>query len=71
MLVSAFSCSAFCSKNYVLNFLMFSCGMGFSILGGLSSIGIIQRAIMVFDGMCSVIGEWSEFRLWSLFVVEV
>ena len=71
MLVSSLICSAFSSKNVVLNVSMFSCGMGFSILGGLSIVGGVQRVNSVFGGMCSVIGEWSEFRLWSLFMVDV
>ena len=71
MLVSSFICSAFSSKNYVLKVSIFSCGMGFNILGGLSSVGVILQAINVFGGMCRVTGEWSEFRLWSLFVVDV
>ena len=45
--------------------------MGFKILGGLTVVGGRQRASGVFGGMCSVTGEWSELRLWSLFVVDV
>ena len=69
--VSSFICSAFSSKNSVLNISMFVWGIGFSILGGLFVVGGIQRAISVFDGMCSVTGEWSELRLWMLFMVDV
>ena len=71
MFVSSFSCGAFSSKNSVLNFSMFICGMGFRILGGLSVVGGGQRASSVFGGMCSVTGEVSELRLWSLFIVDV
>ena len=63
MLVSSFICSAFSSKNYVLKISIFSCGMGFRILGGLSIFGVKLRASRVFGGMCRVTGEWSEFRL--------
>ena len=69
--VSSFNCSAFSSKNSVLNFSIFACGMGFKVLGGLSVVGGRHRASSVFGGMCSVTGEWSELRLWALFVVDV
>ena len=69
--MSSFIWSAFSTKNYVLHFSMFTCGIGFNILGGLSVVGGIQRASSVFGGICSVTGEWSELRLWSLFVIEV
>jgi hypothetical protein len=46
-------------------------GIGFSILGGLFVVVGGHRAIRVFGGMCSVTGEWYEFRLWSLFMVDV
>ena len=71
MFVSSFCCVAFSSKNYVLNFSMFVWGMGFRSLGGLSVVGGRHRASSVFGGMCSVTGEWSELRLWALFVVDV
>ena len=71
MFVSSFNCGAFSSKYSVLNFSIFVCGMGFKILGGFSVVGGRQRASSVFGGMCSVTGEWSELRLWSLFVVDV
>jgi hypothetical protein len=71
MLLSSFIFSAFSSKNYVLKVLIFLCGMGFNILGGLSIVGVILRASSVLGGMCRVTGEWSEFKLWSLFVVDV
>jgi hypothetical protein len=63
MLVSSFICSAFSSKNSVLKVSIFSCGMGFNILGGLSIVGVGLRANSVFGGMCRITGEWSEFRL--------
>ena len=50
---------------------MFSCGIGFSILFVLFVVGGVGRASRVFGGMCRVTGEWSEFRLWSLFMVDV
>jgi hypothetical protein len=50
---------------------MFSCGMGFRILGGLFIFGCVGRASNVLGGICSVTGEWSEFKLKSCFVVEV
>ena len=71
MVISSFSCSAFSSKNFVLKFSIFASGMGFNILGGLSVIVGRQRAISVLFGICSVTGEWSELRLWALFVVDV
>ena len=71
VLVSSFSCGAFSSKNSVLNFSIFVLGMGFRILGGLSVVAGRHRASSVFGGMCSVTGEWSELRLWALFVVDV
>ena len=63
MLVSSFIWSAFSSKNSVLNFSIFVCGMGFSILVGLFIVGGVHRAINVFGGICRVTGEWSEFKL--------
>ena len=71
MFESSFRWSAFSSKNYVLKFSIFICGIGFNILGGLSVIVGIHRASSVLVGICSVTGEWSELRLWSLFVVDV
>lgn len=50
---------------------MFSCGMGFRVLVVLFGVGVVWRASKVFGGICTVIGEWSEFRMWSLFVVDV
>ena len=70
MLVSSFICIALSSKNSVLKVSIFSCGMGFSILSGLS-IGVVLRASRVFGGICRVTGEWSEFKLWLLFMVDV
>ena len=71
MVISSFSCIAFSSKNSVLKFSMFAGGMGFNILGGFSIIVGKRRAIRVLSGMCNVTGEWSELRLWALFVVDV
>ena len=71
MFGSSFNCGAFSSNNFVLNFSIFVCGIGFRILGGLSIFGGGHRASSVFGGMCSVTGEWSELRLWVLFVVDV
>ena len=69
--VSAFNWSAFSTKNYVLKFSIFICGIGFNILGGLFVVGGVHRASSVLVGICNVVGEWSELRLWSLFVVDV
>ncbi len=44
---------------------MFYCGMGFRILGGLFISGCVGRASNVLGGICSVTGEWSEFKLRS------
>ena len=44
---------------------------GVSSLGGLFVVGGVHRASSVFGGICSITGEWSELRLWSLFVVDV
>ena len=71
MSVSSFMCRAFSSKNSVLNCSMFSGGIGFNILEGLSVVVGRLRAINVLCGIFRVTGEWSELRLWSLFVVEV
>ena len=71
ILVSSFIWSAFSSKYSVLNFLIFVWGIGFRIRGGLIVVGGGLRAIRVFGGMCNVTGEWSEFRLWSLFMDDV
>ena len=68
--VSSFIWSAFSSKIFVLKFSIFACGIGFKMLGGLSVIVGIYRAI-TYIGICNVTGEWSELRLWSLFVVDV
>ena len=58
-------------KKYVLNFSIFSSRMGFRILS-VFFIGVgVGRANSMFGGICSVISEWSEFRLWSLLVVDV
>ncbi len=31
----------------------------------------VWRASRVFGGICRVTGEWSEFKLWSLFMLDV
>jgi hypothetical protein len=69
--VSSFKWSAFSSKSFVLKFLIFVCGIGFNILGGLFVIVGMQQASSVLVGICSVTDEWSELRLWSIFVVDV
>ena len=71
VLVISFIWSVFSSKNSIWKFSMFSCGMGFKILSALLVVGGVWRASRMFGGMCSVTGEWSEFRLCSLFVVDV
>ena len=71
MFVSSFIWSAFSSKNSILKFSIFACGIGFNILGGLLVDGSRCRASNVFGGICSATGKWSELRLWALFVVEV
>jgi len=71
VVVSSLIWNVFSSKNYILNFSMLSSGIGFSVLGGLSILTIVGRAISVLGSICSVTSEWSEFRLWSLFVVDV
>lgn len=68
--MSSFICNAFSSMNSILNFSMFSCGMGFIILVVLFVIGM-GRANKVFVGICNITGEWSELRLWSVSVVDV
>ena len=50
---------------------MFSWGIGFQILFVLFVVSGVCRASRMFAGMCRVTGEWSEFRLWSLFVLDV
>ena len=62
MFVSSFIWSVFFSKNYVLKFSIFVCGIGFNILGGLSVVFGIQRVSNVLVGICSVTEEWSELR---------
>jgi hypothetical protein len=69
--VSSFIWREFSSKNSILSFSMLSCGMGFRILGGLFVLSCVGRAKSVLGGICSVTGEWSEFRLYSWFVVDV
>ena len=63
VLVRSFIWRAFSSKKFVLNCSMFSFGMGFRILGGsLLICDGVCLASSVFGGICSVTGEWSEFR---------
>ena len=50
---------------------MFSCGIGFKILVVLFVVRGVWRASRVFGGMCRVTGEWSEFKLWSLLILDV
>ena len=50
---------------------MFSSGMGFRILVVFCGVEGVWQANRVFAGMSRETGEWSEFRLWSLFVVDV
>ena len=68
--MSSFICGAFSSMYSILNFSMFSCGMGFSILVVVFVIGM-GLANKVFVGICSITGEWSKLRLWSLSIVDV
>ena len=44
IVVSSFICREFSSKNTILSFSMFSCGMGFRILGCLFIFGCVGRA---------------------------
>ena len=50
---------------------MFSSGMGLRILVVCCDADVVWRANRVFAGMSRETGEWYEFRLWSLFVVDV
>ena len=50
ILVSSFIWSAFSSKNFVLNFLMFSCGIGFRIFFCLFVVGGGWWASRAFGG---------------------
>ena len=50
---------------------MFSSGMGFRILVVGCGVVVVWRANRVFTSMSRETGEWSELRLWSLFVVDV
>ena len=55
----------------VLNFSMFSWGIGFSILVVLGVGGGIRLTNSLFGGICRIIGKWSELRLGSESVVDV
>ena len=55
-MVRDFICTTFSSKNVVLNFLMFSGGIGFNILVGGVFVGDGGLAISVLCGICSVTG---------------
>ena len=59
------------SKNSVLIFLIFPCRIGFKICSVLVDVGGLCRASSVLGGMFRVTGEWSKFRLWSLFVMDL
>ena len=52
-MVRVFICAEFSSKNVMLNFLMFSGGIGFSILVGDVFVGDGDLAIRVLWGICS------------------
>lgn len=45
--------------------------MGLRILFDLIVVGGVWCARRVFGGMCKVTRNWSELRLWSLFVLDV
>ena len=55
-MVRAFICAEFSSKNVVLSFMMFSGGIGFSILVGELFVGRGGLAISVLCGICSTTG---------------
>ncbi len=55
-MVRFFICAEFSSKNVMLNFSMFSGGMGLSILVGGVFVGSGGLAIRVLWGICSVTG---------------
>ena len=55
-MVRQFICAAFSSKNVMLNFSMFSGGMGFSILVGDVLVDGGGLAIRVLWGICSATG---------------
>ena len=63
-------CRVFFEECYV-EFLMFSGGIGFSILVGDVFVGGGGLAIRVLWGICSTTGWWSEFRFRFVFVVEM
>ena len=54
-----------------MNLSIFSCGIGFRILVVLFVVRGGWRASRVFGGMWSVTGEWYEFKLWSLLILDV
>jgi hypothetical protein len=54
--VRAFICVKFSSKNVMLNFTMFSGGIGFSILVGDVFVGGGDLAIRLLWGICSTTG---------------
>lgn len=54
--VRFFNCIEFSSKNFVLNFSIFSVGIGFNICGGLFSKGGGGRANRLLRRMCRYIG---------------
>ena len=54
--VRAFICAKLFVKNVILNFLMFSSGIGFSILVGVVFVGDGGQAIKVLWGIYSITG---------------
>lgn len=69
-MVNSLSWVAFSSKNSVLNFSRFSCGMGCMIMVIWGGEGCATRAIRVFSGIFRIIGKWSEFKFWSWSVID-
>ena len=55
-MVRAFICAEFSSKNIMLNFSMFSGGIGFSILVGGVFVEDGSLAISVLCGICNMTG---------------
>jgi len=54
--VRPFICAEFSSKNVILNFSMFSSGIGFNILVGDVSVRGAGLAIRVLWGICNITG---------------
>ena len=57
IVVSPFMWREFSSKNSVLSFSIFSCGMGFRSLGSLFIFGCMGQASSVLSGICSETGK--------------